>query len=170
MEEKKKKFEHDAHEHEGCGCGDKGCGCGNHEVKKEAKVEEVDWQSIAKYKAAELDNYIKRNREAVNVAYNDGRASVIMNILPLGDSLSEAMRQIQSEADKRGIEILIRKFGALLEGLGLEEIAVNVGDPFDPYIHSSIGASEDGKNIVSAVYQKGYKFAGRILRPATVKL
>jgi len=87
MEEKKKttarprKEEGQAHECGGCG------GCGNH-----GHHEEPDWKSIAQYKAAELENYIKRQRDAVQNAFNDGRIHVLLSILPIGDSLSEAMK------------------------------------------------------------------------------
>jgi len=156
MEENKK------HGHKCGGCG----GCHSHPEPEMPP----DWETLAKYKAAELDNYIKRTKDAVQNAFNEGRTHVAMSILPFGDNLGEAIKVVKNPDDKKGIEILARKFDEILKGLGLEEIAVKVGDTFDPYIHACISACEDGTNKIALVYQKGYKFAGRIVRPALVSL
>jgi len=132
--------------------------------------EPPNWESIAKYKAAELDNYIKRNRDSVQNAFNDGRTNVIMGFLPFGDNLGEALKIIKDENDRKGIEVLLRKFEAILVNFGLEEIPVKKGDNFDPYIHSAVAQGETDKNKVLEVLQKGYKFAGRIIRPAMVRI
>jgi len=159
MEESKK------HKCHGCG------GCGHHDVAPEPEIIEApDWQSIAKYKAAELDNYIKRTRDAVQGAYNDGRTHVVMMMLPLGDSLGEAIKTVKNDADREGLEILIRKFDGILESLGMEEIKVKVGDKFDPHIHSCISQASDDNNKILEVWQKGYRFGGRVIRPAMVKI
>lgn len=142
-----------------------------HEEKEPEIVDAPNWESIAKYKAAELENYIKRTKDSVQSAFNDGKTHVVMQILPLGDSLIEAQKTIKSEADRKGIEILSRKFESLLTQMGLEEIKVSVGDTFDPFIHQSITQAESGsKNKIVEVYNKGYKFAGKVIRPATVRI
>jgi molecular chaperone GrpE len=78
------------------------------------------------------------------------------------------LKIIQNENDKKGIEILARKLEGIFTNLGVEEIAVKRGDNFDPYVCTCISSSEDGKNTIKEVYQKGYKFAGRVIRTATV--
>jgi len=132
--------------------------------------EAPDWESIAKYKAAELANYIKRNKDAMQNAFSDGRAQVLTGILPILDSIVEAARTVQNPSDRQGIEILQRKFESMLVGFGLEEIPVKVGDAFDPRIHYCACASETTKNTVLEVWQKGFKYAGQVVRPATVKI
>ncbi|MDR0462076.1 MAG: nucleotide exchange factor GrpE [Christensenellaceae bacterium] len=140
------------------------------EENKIPEPEIVNWESIAKYKAAELENYIKRTKDATQNAFNDGRAHAAMTILPLGDSLAEALKTVQNPDDKKGIEILARKFDDILRGIGVEEIPVNVGDKFDPYIHQTVTEATDGKNKITAVFAKGYRFAGRTIRPAMVQI
>jgi molecular chaperone GrpE len=143
--------------------------------KEKPEKPAVDWESIAKYKAAELENYIKRNKESVQNSFNDGRQNVIMAILPFGDNIDEAIRIAKGAINDpndagvvAGLEVLGRKFGAIIENLGVETIPVKAGDKFDPYIHSSISAGEGTK--IQEVYQKGYRFAGRVIRPATVRI
>jgi molecular chaperone GrpE len=162
------------------GGGGKGCEgeCNAHDKKPEkpdgaecSAKSAVDWESIAKYKAAELDNYIKRNKDTVSNAFNEGRTAAAMKIVPLVDALGEAIKSVQTETDRKGIEILTRKFENVLGDLGIEEIAVKKGDKFDPHIHHAINeGAEDGQQKVVEVYQKGYKFAGRTIRAALVKI
>ena len=140
------------------------------EKNDENQGKPVDWENIAKYKAAELENYIRRSKDAAQNAFNDGRTHVLLSILPLTDSLSEAIKTVQNENDRKGIEMLSGKFNDVLRNLGIEEIPVNIGDNFDPHIHSCIVTSETGENKVREVFAKGYKFAGRVVRPAMVKL
>jgi len=163
-EEKKPKAKREPkeHAHECGGCG----GCGAHG----AHHEPPDWENIAKYKAAELDNYIKRTKDAVQNAFNDGRIHVLMTILPIGDSLGEALKTVQNKDDRKGLEILLSKFEGTLTALGMEELPVKIGDAFDPHIHQSITECECGENKIAEIYQKGYKFAGRIIRPAMVRV
>jgi molecular chaperone GrpE len=137
----------------------------------------IDWEKTAKYKAAELDNYIKRHKDAVANAFTDGRAYVISGILPILDSINEAVKTVHnehehagSESFRQGLEILQRKFQSILESMGVEEIPVKKGDPYDPYIHNCALTSENTANKIVEVWQKGFKYAGRIIRPATVKI
>jgi molecular chaperone GrpE len=90
-----------------------------------------------------------------------------MEILPIGDALGEAMKILKSDADKKGIEMLIRKFDNILETHGVEILEVKIGDKFDPYIHNAISS---GGEKVMEILQKGYKFSGRVIRPAMVRI
>jgi|GEM_PF-1833433 len=164
---------HGGHECGGCG------GCGGHQrtagptkatVTQMTPEGPTNWEEVAKYKAAELDNYIKRTKDAIGNAFNDGRAQVLVQILPLLDALVEAQKTVQTAADKEGLEILVRKFEETLVRLGMEVIPVKKGDKFDPYIHSCMSAAADNNEKILEVYQKGYRFAGRVVRPALVKI
>jgi molecular chaperone GrpE len=140
------------------------------EKHQETKEPKIDWEGIAKYKAAELENYIKRHKDSVQNSYNDGRTSILLNFLPLGDSLSEAIRTIKDENDRIGVQILTRKFESILIGFGVEIIDVKIGDKFDPYIHQCVSTADDTKNKITEILGAGYKFSGRVVRPAIVRI
>jgi molecular chaperone GrpE len=149
----------------------------NESPPKNETIESIDWEKTAKYKAAELENYIKRHKDAVSNAFTDGRAHVISCILPILDSLNEAVKTARKEKEwgntelfRQGLEVLQRKFESILETLGVEEISVKKGDPYDPYIHNCASAREHTNNTVVEVWQKGFKFAGKVIRPVTVKI
>jgi len=128
--------------------------------------------NLAKYHKAEFENFKKRNQDAVSNAYRDGKEIAIVQFLPLVDSLHEAYKSVETENDRLGVEILIRKFGQIMVSLGAEEISA-IGQPFDPNIHNAVAVEAvEGKpaDIVLEEWQKGYKLNGKMIRPSTVKV
>jgi len=59
----------------------------------------------------------------------------------------------------------------VLEKAGLERIDAT-GVPFDPTVHEAVmqEGGADGEPVVSGTIRTGYRFKGRVLRPAMVKV
>lgn len=60
---------------------------------------------------------------------------------------------------------------AALEKLGVEAFG-EAGEAFDPNLHNAVMHVEDeelGENVITDVFQKGYKINDRVIRPAMVK-
>ena len=60
----------------------------------------------------------------------------------------------------------------IFEGFGIE-IFGNVGDEFDPNIHNAILHIDDetlGENVISQVFQQGFKMGEKIIRFAMVQV
>jgi len=167
-----------------CTAGGSVCTCGLDEYEKTAienlaldlqaarKLAE-DNLNIAKYQKAEFENYKKRERGNYEGAFNEGRAFAVMAFLPVFDAVAEAQKTIQGDENRRGIEILMRKFDDIMKSFGVAEIAASPGDKFDPYVHNSVAAEKvEGKpaGTITEVWQKGYKLDGRVIRPSTVKV
>ena len=58
-----------------------------------------------------------------------------------------------------------------LSKIGVEAYGEN-GDSFDPNFHNAVMHVEDeelGENVITDVFQKGYKIGDRVIRPAMVK-
>jgi molecular chaperone GrpE len=128
--------------------------------------------NMAKYQKAEFENYKKRTAASVENAFTEGRAYVIVNVLPVMDSLLEAMKVVKNPADREGIEILRRKFESILESIGLEIIPADPGTKFDPHIHNAVLAEKSNgpSGLRLEEWQKGYRLSGRVIRPSTVKV
>ena len=129
--------------------------------------------NIAKYQKAEFENYKKRERAGAESAFSEGRAFAVVSFLPVFDALAEAMKVIQSDDDRKGLEMLQRKFDDILKMFGVTEVDAKPGDKFDPYIHNSVAAAaQEGQpsGTVLEVWQKGYKLDGKIIRAASVKV
>ena len=138
-------------------------------AKKQAEEYKDKWMR----NVAEFDNYKKRNANQWAEAYNEGIASVIKKILPVGDNLDWALTLGLDEKTAEGIKNIRRKFDDTLQSMEIEEINP-VGQAFDPQIAEAVMQvpAEDGEqpDTVKQVFQKGYRKKDKIIRYATVSV
>lgn len=159
------------HEHgEGGHC--KGNGKKWREEAERLKDESADFKDKWMRCAAEFDNFKKRNAETSRTRYLEGRADVVLKILPIGDNLERALTMCD-ENTKKGIEMVLKSFKQFLEGEGVEEINP-VNEEFDPNFCEAIMSepAEEGieAGYVKEVFLKGYKRGDKVLRYAQVKV
>jgi molecular chaperone GrpE len=138
-------------------------------------AEASEMRELAQRKQAEFENYRKRmERERMDLARYAG-ADVVKEVLPVLDNLERALRASgsASEAQLRdGVAIIHRQLQEILTRLGLTEVE-SEGKPFDPHIHEAVSQIETGEHpdgTVLTVFQKGYLFKDRLLRPAMVSV
>ena len=150
----------------------------------EETVEEVDevnpWEE--KYNAerdahlrvaAEYDNFRKRTVKEKEASYGNGKADAVAKMLPVYDNLERALNQeTEDAAYKKGVEMTMTELVKIFTGLGVE-IFGNVGDPFDPNLHNAVMHVENeelGENVISQVFQKGFKIGDKVVRFAMVQV
>ena len=152
------------------------------EVKEEAQAEQEEnaaEKELADVKeqllrtAAEYANYRARSAKEKEQTYSNAKGNVVAEILPAIDNLERAISQegADYEALKKGVQMTLDGLMASLEKLGLEQYGES-GDSFDPNIHNAVMHIEDeslGENVITDVFQKGYKIGDRVIRPAMVK-
>ena len=137
------------------------------EEREKAQSYLASWQRAA----ADFQNYKRRVEQERDDLARLANAALIINLLPLVDDLERALDSVDAQLAGLtwvdGIRLIHRKFQALLEMAGVEEIKA-AGEQFDPNVHEAVmhGEGEEGKVI--NVVQKGYKLGGRVLRPAMV--
>lgn len=123
--------------------------------------------------AAEYANYRARSAKEKEQTYSNAKGNVVSEILPVIDNLERALSQENSdyEALKKGVQMTLDGLMASLEKLGVEQYGES-GDSFDPNFHNAVMHVEDdalGENVITDVFQKGYKINERVIRPAMVK-
>lgn len=137
-----------------------------------AQAESADYKDKWMRCAAEFDNFRKRNEATRRTAYADGKADILLKILPVGDNLERALVHCD-ENTKKGIEMVLRSFRKLLEEEGVEEICP-VGEEFDPAFCEAVMSEPAAEGVepgyVKEVFLKGYKRGGKVLRFAQVKV
>lgn len=142
-----------------------------------AKIDEFS-KSAEEYKdkwirgAAEFDNYKKRTAATRLVAEEEGKNSIILKILPIGDNLQRALLMEIDQKTKDGLNMVLRTFNEVLEKEGVFEINP-LGEPFDPHFHEAVMQCDDGNcesGSVSEVFLKGYKSGDKVIRYAQVKV
>ena len=123
--------------------------------------------------AAEFDNFHKRTIKEKEASYGNGKADAVEKLLPVYDNLERALNQpTADEAFKKGVEMTMTQLVGIFSGLGVE-IFGNVGEEFDPNIHNAVMHTEDenfGENVISQVFQKGFKLGEKIIRFAMVQV
>ncbi len=116
---------------------------------------------------AEYANYrrrVDRDRELVRETAVGG---VLNELLPMVDDIDRARQHGELEG---AFKTVGESLEAALARIGLEKFG-EVGETFDPTFHEAIATEardEVTEPTVVAVYQPGYRFAGRVLRPARV--
>ena len=123
--------------------------------------------------AAEYANFRARSAKEKEQTYSNAKGNVVAEILPAIDNLERALNQENSdyEALKKGVQMTLDGLMASLEKLGVEQYGES-GDSFDPNYHNAVMHVEDeslGENVITDVFQKGYKIGDRVIRPAMVK-
>ena len=122
---------------------------------------------------AELDNVRRRAEREVANAHRYGLEKLLSSLLPVVDSLEEALRLADLHADTamhEGLDLTMKLFLDVLAKYDVQQLNPQ-GEPFDPQQHEamSMQASQDvPSNTVLVVFQKGYKLNDRIIRPARV--
>jgi len=123
--------------------------------------------------AADYDNYRKRTVKEKDASYGNGKADAIAKILPIYDNLERALNQpCTDEAYKKGVELTMTELKKIFEGLGVE-VYGEVGEEFNPELHNAVMHNEDeslGENVISMVFQKGFKIGDKVVRFAMVQV
>lgn len=145
----------------------------------QAKLEEVTNQLQAQKDQmlrtlAEYDNYRKRTDKEKTAIYSDATADVVAKFLPVTDNLTRALEQENCSLEdlRKGVEMVNNQMLDALSNLGIAVMG-EVGESFNPDYHNAVSHIEDEKleeNVVSAVFQKGYRIGDKIVRHAMVQV
>jgi len=127
----------------------------------------ASWQRAA----ADYQNYKRRVEEERSETARFAGAALIINLLPMIDDLERALMNVDTHLAGLtwvdGIRLIHRKFQAVLEMTGVQEIEAD-GETFDPSQHEAVSQGPGEENKIIAVVQKGYRLGDRVIRPAMV--
>ena len=123
---------------------------------------------------AEYDNFRKRTEREKAAIYDDATSLAVTEILPVADNLERALQLEECSVEdlRKGVEMVQTQMQTSLTKLKITAVG-EVGEAFDPNLHNAVSHIEDetlGENVISAVYQKGYKRNEKVVRPAMVQV
>ena len=126
--------------------------------------------------AADFENYKKRQAEERQDMIAFSNMNLIAEIIPVLDNFHASTDHIPPDQKENawvvGIMHIQKQLEKVLEDNGVVEMAVRMGDEFDPATMEALQnvdeRKEECKNIVSKIVQKGYKMGGRIVRASRV--
>ena len=118
-----------------------------------------------------LRNRVERDREKEKSFAAERSISLL---LPVFENLERTCSAVEDKESNlfKGISMVTKQFFEAMTNLGLEEIEAD--GKFDPANHEAVMMEEtddeasDGK--ITAVFRKGYKLGGRVIRAAQVKV
>ncbi|MFY7697521.1 MAG: nucleotide exchange factor GrpE [Legionella sp.] len=123
---------------------------------------------------AEADNIRRRAERDIENAHRYGLEKLINALLPVVDSLEQALQAAQAKADdvvmREGLELTMKLFLDVLKKHQVEQLDPH-GQAFDPQQHEAMSMQQSNEaepNTILAVFQKGYKLNDRVIRPARV--
>ncbi len=146
----------------------------------EARVKELNSDYLRAL--ADFDNFRKRVERDLEVKQRAGIDSLLEALIPVLDNFERALNFSQPpeatgdnkavESWKKGVELIYQQLCELLGRFGLQGYTC-LREKFDPRRAEAIGfvdTTEGEDNEVIEEVCKGYECAGRVLRPAKVKV
>nr|WP_243115305.1 nucleotide exchange factor GrpE [Mobilisporobacter senegalensis] len=141
---------------------------------KDEKIEELNDRLIRTM--AEFDNFRKRSEKEKSQMFELGAKDIIERILPVIDNFERGLDTISEEeregAFAQGIEKIYKQLTTTLEEVGVKAIEA-VGNEFDPNLHNAVMHADDeeqGENIITDEFQKGYMYKDTVVRHSMVKV
>ncbi len=125
---------------------------------------------------AEYANLKRRSEEALSAALDRGAERLLGQLLGVLDNFGYVMDATAEDDESqlaKGVRMVHAELFNVLEAAGLEPIP-GVGAVFDPLVHEALLSEESEEPleqpVVTEVLRRGYRFKGRTLRPASVKV
>lgn len=127
---------------------------------------------------AEMINMSKRQREEVEKIRQYDGENIIINLLPIIDNFERAIifddENLNDELSKflSGFKMIYGNIASYLKSIGVDEIEA-LNQKFDPISMEAVSLaniSDIDDDVVIDVFQKGYNYKNKIIRPAMVRV
>lgn len=147
------------------------------EAALEAKEAEArnNWDKFLRERA-DMENYRKRVQKEKEEILKYGNESLIMEILPVIDSMERALAHASEEphvAFIEGVRLTHAMLLSTLKKFGVSPIETTSGCQFDPAFHQAMHRVESAEvppNMVVEELQRGYMINDRLLRASMVSV
>jgi molecular chaperone GrpE len=128
---------------------------------------------IAARAQADLQNAKQRMERDADDLRRFALQSVLMKLLPVYDHFDRALKQLPTELAAnewvKGVAAIEKDLAQKLGEFGLVKFE-SLGQPVDPLRHEVLTLGPGAEGIVTEVFEDGYELAGKVIRPAKVKV
>ena len=122
---------------------------------------------------ADFANYKNRVSREIQFAINLSEKKLLLELLPVMDNLERCLASGYATVEEfhNGATLIQKQLVEAMHKIGVEEIAIKVGDVFDPQHAEALTTLErsdlpDGS--VAVIFEKGFMLHSSLLRPAKV--
>ena len=122
---------------------------------------------------AEIQNLRRISQNELTKARLYGSENLVKDLIPSIDNLFRTLENQDTEnktVPSEGVSLIVREMISALEKNGISVIDPK-GEEFNPKEHEALSVTENDEekpNIVLEVFQKGFKFKDRVIKPAMV--
>lgn len=122
---------------------------------------------------ADFSNYRNRTTREIQMAVDQETRKTLLAILPVLDNFDRSLEANYTslEAFQEGVALIQKLFQDSLRKLGVEGVELAIGDAFDAQFAEALTTMQNPAlpdGAIAAVYEKGYRHNGMLLRPARV--
>jgi molecular chaperone GrpE len=139
------------------------------------RAEKQDLLQTLVRRQADFENFRKRTERDRHEEGRRGVERLMMDLVPVLDGFDRALQGHDApgyEEYRKGMMLIRKQLFDALARHGLERIDA-AGKTFDPHFHQAIERTESNEHpdgFIVHVFQDGYMFHGRVLRPAIVRV
>src|SRR5580692_1931654 len=139
------------------------------------RVEKEELTQTMIRRQADFENFRKRTERDRQEEGRRGVERLIADLIPVLDGFDRALQSHDDpayEEYRKGITLIRKQLWDALARHGVERIDA-AGKIFDPHVHQAIERAESNEHpdgYILNVFQDGYMFHGRVLRPAIVRV
>ena len=144
--------------------------------EKDEKIK--NYEEINLRLQAEFMNYKRRREEEISRMLKYSEEEIIKEFLPILDNFERAIKMDDDNLDDEvskfleGFKMVYTQIKNMLDKFEVKEIE-SLGKEFDPTYHQAVmkeSVPDKESGIVLEVFQKGYMYKDRVIRPAMVKV
>jgi len=141
----------------------------------ECEKQRDEYLLLSKRLKADFINLKKENEEKMQKTREFANEMIIMQMLPVLDSMELALKHTPEELKEndwvKGILSVKSQLDGIFKNYGVKKI-VSVGEKFDPNLHEAVSQedSDKGEDIILEELQAGYTLKDKVIRPAKVKV
>lgn len=139
------------------------------------RAEKDDLTQTLVRRQADFDNYKKRVERDRQEEGRRGVERLIMDLIPVLDGFDRAIQGHKDpafEEYRKGVTLIRKQLWDALSRHGLQLIEA-ANKIFDPHVHQAIESAQSNDHpdgFILHVFQDGYTFHGRVIRPAIVRV
>jgi molecular chaperone GrpE len=136
-------------------------------------AEKAEFNDRLLRRQADFENFRRRAERDRSDFLQFAGMEFVREMLPILDDFERALSVESADANYvKGVELIYTRLYEALKKLGLEPMN-SVGKTFDPNLHQAVERVETDRaedQSILGEFQRGYKFKGKLLRPAMVKV
>ncbi|HJV49160.1 MAG TPA: nucleotide exchange factor GrpE [Geothrix sp.] len=123
--------------------------------------------------AADFNNFRNRAQRDIALAVEQAERKILLEMLPVLDNFDRGLGASYQDVEsfRAGVDLIRKQFLEAFRRLNVEQLPLQVGDPFDALNAEALTTYADPNlpdGAVAAIYERGFNLKGQLLRAARV--